>query len=63
MIEIRIRISLLELDPRACPGCMFPDAPEGKWPHVTDGRCFLRSVNINALMNEMCAKPWGKESA
>jgi hypothetical protein len=29
----------LNVDKRACPGCMFPDAPEGKWPHTNDERC------------------------
>jgi hypothetical protein len=23
----------LRVDPRVCPGCLFPDAPPGKWPH------------------------------
>jgi hypothetical protein len=23
----------LRVDPRVCPGCLFPDAPAGKWPH------------------------------
>ena len=31
----------LRVDPRACPGCIFPDAPEGKWPHTRDARCKL----------------------
>lgn len=22
-----------------CPGCLFPDAKPGKWPHVKDKRC------------------------
>ena len=26
-------------DNRSCPGCVFPDAPAGKWPHVQDSRC------------------------
>lgn len=29
----------LNVDERVCPGCLFPDAPEGKWPHVKDERC------------------------
>jgi hypothetical protein len=29
----------LRIDERACPGCAFPGAPEGKWPHTNDGRC------------------------
>lgn len=31
--------SKLRVDPRACPGCLFPDAPAGKWPHTMDARC------------------------
>jgi hypothetical protein len=27
------------IDPRVCPGCLFPDAPAGKWPHTSDQRC------------------------
>jgi hypothetical protein len=23
----------LRVDPRVCPGCLFPGAPFGKWPH------------------------------
>jgi hypothetical protein len=23
----------LNVDPRVCPGCLFPDAKPGKWPH------------------------------
>lgn len=36
---------------RACPGCMFPDAPEGKWPHVKDSRCerVNRSDAVNGI--------------
>jgi hypothetical protein len=30
---------LSTVDPRGCPGCMFPGAPEGKWPHLKDFRC------------------------
>jgi hypothetical protein len=29
----------LRVDTRACPGCMFPDAKPGKWPHTYDSRC------------------------
>ena len=29
----------LNVDSRVCPGCLFPDAPEGKWPHTMDARC------------------------
>ncbi len=25
--------------PGQCPGCIFPDAAPGKWPHVKDARC------------------------
>lgn len=34
----------LRVDTRACPGCMFPDAPEGKWPHTKDARCRRREL-------------------
>lgn len=29
-----------------CPGCLFPDALEGKWPHVKDGRCNRWRANL-----------------
>jgi hypothetical protein len=34
----------LRIDERACPGCAFPGAPEGKWPHANDARCQLQPV-------------------
>lgn len=30
----------LKVDARVCPGCLFPDAAPGKWPHLKDARCF-----------------------
>jgi hypothetical protein len=34
------------VDSRACPGCMFPDAPPGKWPHTKDVRCRLFPLDV-----------------
>jgi hypothetical protein len=34
----------LRVDTRACPGCMFPDAKPGKWPHTFDERCKLKGI-------------------
>jgi len=31
----------LHVDSRVCPGCLFPDAKPGKWPHLRDARCKL----------------------
>lgn len=41
MIELKrnIMVQGFRTDDRQCPGCMFPDAPEGKWPHTNDVRC------------------------
>ena len=33
-----------KVDPRSCPGCLFPDAAPGKWPHTKDARCKLSGV-------------------
>jgi len=37
-------VQLTRVDSRACPGCMFPDAAPGKWPHTKDARCKLGKV-------------------
>ena len=37
------------IDSRICPGCLFPDATEGKWPHVEDYRC-VRVRILNKLL-------------
>ena len=42
--EGKISSQVAKVDERACPGCMFPDAPEGKWPHLKDSRCKRRSA-------------------
>ncbi len=32
----------VKVDARVCPGCLFPGAPAGKWPHTRDARCKLQ---------------------
>ena len=44
-------VQVSRVDPRACPGCMFPDAPEGKWPHTRDSRCAEWSMRQRAWRN------------
>jgi hypothetical protein len=39
-----------QVDPRGCPGCMFPDAPPGKWPHVKDSRCAIWPTPSDLVM-------------
>lgn len=42
----------LHVDSRACPGCMFPDAKPGKWPHTFDGRCKLKGITAEHARRE-----------
>lgn len=41
-LKRNIMVQGFRTDDRQCPGCMFPDAPEGKWPHTYDMRCERR---------------------
>jgi hypothetical protein len=47
--EGKIRSQVAKVDERACPGCMFPDAPEGKWPHTYDQRCKFEMKPIKPM--------------
>jgi hypothetical protein len=40
-VKLMIGVKPLKVDARQCPGCIFPDAPPGRWPHVKDTRCKL----------------------
>jgi hypothetical protein len=40
----------LAVDSRACPGCMFPDAKPGKWPHTDDARCRMFPARVITKM-------------
>jgi hypothetical protein len=42
----------LRVDARACPGCMFPEAKPGKWPHTFDARCKLPPVTREHVRRE-----------
>jgi hypothetical protein len=42
--RISVGGSKLKVDARVCPGCLFPDAKPGKWPHSFDERCKLEGV-------------------
>ena len=44
-----------KVDPRGCPGCMFPDAPPGKWPHTRDERCSRLQVMGHAFIDAAIA--------
>lgn len=50
--KIRVGGAKLDVDPRACPGCMFPDAKPGKWPHVFDERCRLKGISAEHARRE-----------
>lgn len=48
-----------------CPGCLFPDAKPGKWPHVPDSRCDVwrgscccsHPMHLHAGTYGRCGKP------
>jgi hypothetical protein len=44
--KLFVGASKLNVDTRACPGCMFPDAKPGKWPHTYDSRCRVSAGDV-----------------
>ena len=39
------RVQGFQVDPRACPGCMFGvERDSRKWPHTFDERCKLKEA-------------------
>lgn len=47
----KTRVQGFKVDSSVCPGCLFPEAKAGRWPHLKDARCaqFVPRVIAQAL--------------